>query len=246
MELQVDITQLEIKLYNPFTKMTYKYYTMHFMSDCYFSVLLLTKLPYKTPKYRKDSRLHRLNSFHCDFNYLSVRSIIDALYLLDSYAISDYDETSRRLVLISKLSFIILLWLVWGTVFCSRLFTKGHLKRFWHCVYSGIESSPDNVVSSARYTTSEVYLYTTGKIKNYPHKLVKVERPQFILRSMELLNNNLGNRWLAIGRIVVVDNFYLMNSIRDPSRMKFSYRLSHDPHNCHFHLFTRLEHTLLR
>ena len=53
MELQVDITQLEIKLYNPFTKMTYKYYTMHFMSDYYFSVLLLTKVPYKTPKYRK-------------------------------------------------------------------------------------------------------------------------------------------------------------------------------------------------
>lgn len=50
MELQVDITQLEIKLYNPFTKMTYKYYTMHFTSDCYFSVLLLTKVPYKAPK----------------------------------------------------------------------------------------------------------------------------------------------------------------------------------------------------
>ena len=109
MELQVDITQLEIKLYNPFTKMTYKHYTMHFMSDCYFSVLLLTKLPYKTPKHRKDYRLHRPNSFHYAFNYLSARSIIDALHLLDSYAIADYDETSRRLVLISKLSFIILL-----------------------------------------------------------------------------------------------------------------------------------------
>ena len=155
--------------------MTYKYYTMHFMSDCYFSVLLLTKLPYKTPKYRKDSHLHHLNSFHCTFDCLSARSVIDALRLLDSYAISDYDETSRRLVLISKLSFIILLWLVWGTVFCSRLFTKGHLKRFWHCVYSGIESSPDNVVSSARYTTLEVYLCTTGKIKSYPHELVNVE-----------------------------------------------------------------------
>ena len=52
---------------------------------------------------------------------------------------------------------------------------KGHLKLFWHCVYSGIESSPDNVVSSARYTTLEVYLYTTGKIKSYPHELVNVE-----------------------------------------------------------------------
>ena len=66
------------------------------------------------------------------------------------------------------------------------------------CV-SGIESSPDNVVSSSRYTTSEVYLYTTGKIKNYPHELVNVEfttvqlRPAFKQQSRESVTSNWEN-----------------------------------------------------